>query len=89
MLLRGACPSGRVVKPPATVHAGQGSLPVCVEALGHPLRESSLLKARVHAIGLLLDRHRGFTCVLLKCDRWPWPNLERAARPRSAPLVEN
>jgi len=37
-----ACPSGRVVKPPAAVHAGQGSLPVRVEALVHPLRESSL-----------------------------------------------
>ena len=61
-----ACPSGRVVKPPAAVHAGQGSLPVRVEALVHPLRESSLLKARVHAIGLFLDRHRGLTCVLFK-----------------------
>ena len=60
-----ACPSGRVVKPPAAVHAGQGSLPVRVEALVHPLWESGLL-ARVHAIGLLLDRHRGFTCVLFK-----------------------
>jgi len=37
-----------------------------VEALVHPLRESSLLKARVHAIGLFLDRHRGLTCVLFK-----------------------
>ena len=24
----------------------------------------------------------------LKCDRWLWSNLERAVRPRSAPLVE-
>jgi len=24
----------------------------------------------------------------LKCDRWPWSNLERAVRPWSAPLVE-
>ena len=61
-----ACPSGRVVKPPAAVHTGQGSLPVRVEALVHPLRESSLLKARVHAIGLFLDRHRGLTCVFFK-----------------------
>ena len=60
-----ACPSGRVVKPPAAVHVGQGSLPIRVEALVHPLRESGLL-ARVHAIELLLDRHRGFTCVLFK-----------------------
>ena len=53
------------LKPPAAVHAGQGSLPVRVEALVHPLRVIGLL-ARVHGIGLLLDRHRGFTCVLFK-----------------------
>jgi len=31
----------------------------------HPQRVISLL-ARVHAIGLFLDRHRGLTCVLFK-----------------------
>ena len=58
-------PVAEWVKPPAAVHAGQGSFPVRVEALVHPLRVISLL-ARVHAIGLFLDRHRGFTCVLFK-----------------------
>jgi len=49
----------------AAVHAGQGSLPVRVEALVHPLRESSLLKARVHAIGLFLDKaQRAHLCSL-------------------------
>ena len=44
------------VKPPAAVHAGQGSLPAWVIGLS----------TCVHAIGLFLDRHRGFTCVLFK-----------------------
>jgi len=53
-------------KPLAAVHAGQGSLPVQVEASVHPLRVIGL-SARVHAIGLLFpERHRGFTCVLFK-----------------------
>jgi len=53
------------VKPPAAVHTGQGSLPVRVEACLLPLRVIGL-SAGVHAIGLFLDRHRGFTCVLFK-----------------------
>ena len=53
------------VKPPAVAHAGQGSLPAWVEAWVLPLRVIGLL-ARVHAIGLFLDRHRGFICVLFK-----------------------
>ena len=53
------------VKPLATVHAGQGLLPVRVEAWVHPLRVIGL-SACVHAIGLFLVRHRGFTCVLFK-----------------------
>ena len=53
------------VKPLAAVHAGQGSLPVRVEARLLPLRVIGL-SAGVHAIGLFLDRHRGFTCVLFK-----------------------
>jgi len=60
-----ACPCGRVVKPLAAVHAGQGLLPVWVEAWVLPLRVIGL-SARVHAIGLFLDRHRGFICVLFK-----------------------
>jgi len=53
------------VKPLATVHTGQGSLPVWVEACLLPLWAIGL-SAGVHAIGLFLDRHRGFTCVLFK-----------------------
>ena len=60
-----ACPCGRVVKPLAAVHAGQGSLPVLVEAWVLPLQVIGL-SACVHALGLFLDRHRGFTCVLFK-----------------------
>ena len=53
------------VKPLAAVHTGQGSLSVRVEACLLPLRVIGL-SAGVHAIGLFLDRHRGFTCVLFK-----------------------
>ena len=53
------------VKPLAVVHTGQGSLPVRVEPWLLPLRLIGL-SAGVHAIGLFLDRHRGFTCVLFK-----------------------
>jgi len=53
------------VKPLATVHTGQGSLPVWVEAWVLPLRVIGL-SVHVHAIGLFLDRHRGFICVLFK-----------------------
>jgi len=53
------------VKPLAAVRTGQGLLPMWVEACLLPLRVIGLL-AGVHAIGLFLDRHRGFTCVLFK-----------------------
>jgi len=53
------------VKPLAAVRTGQGSLPVWVEAWLLPLGVIGL-SAGVHAIGLFLDRHRGFTCVLFK-----------------------
>ena len=53
------------VKPLAAERTGQGLLPVRVEACLLPLRVIGL-SAGVHAIGLFLDRHRGFTCVLFK-----------------------
>jgi len=53
------------VKPLAAVRTSQGSLPVWVEACLLPLQVIGL-SAGVHAIGLFLDRHRGFTCVLFK-----------------------